>query len=179
MCLLSVKVFLNLRPVLALPAYLVYRQIQSLICCMQACVCPFSFFHAAAQCLVCPGCCCMCSSCPSPLLPSPNRSGLQLVCFALLLEFRLQGQNRPWLLVSGDEGGGGRLMPPGQQRMIRTDPIQAQLEFRLNVLLLYLQQPPPAAHHTCYTLHKPIFALRLASFFHSFVCHLRPELCFV
>ena len=49
----------------------------------------------------------------SPLLPSPNIFGLQLVCFALLPEFRLQSQNRPWLLVfpvmRRKEGKAGRV----------------------------------------------------------------------
>lgn len=128
----------------------------------------------------------------SPLLPSPNIFGLQLVCFALLPEFRLQSQNRPWLLVfpvmrRKERGGESKeLKPPGHQRMIRTDPFQAQSECRLNVLLLYLQQPPSCSPPTPHTLYAHMhvssqadtFTLgRLqASFFHFFVCRLSPAL---
>ncbi|MEQ2193544.1 hypothetical protein XENOCAPTIV_002847 [Xenoophorus captivus] len=42
---------------------------------------------------------------PPPPLLCANRSGLQLGCFALLFEFKLQSQNRSCLLVSGEEEG--------------------------------------------------------------------------
>lgn len=88
--------------------------------------------------------CCMCSPTqqllspppPPPLspLPFPNIFGLQLVCFALLPEFRLQSQNRPWLLVfpvmrrrwRGGWGGSRELIPPRHRCMIRMDPLQTQ-----------------------------------------------------
>lgn len=74
---------------------------RSLICCMWACSCLFKSCKLFGLSWLR----CMCSSHPFPLLPSESHSGVQLVCFALLLEFRLQSQNRPWLFVSGDEGG--------------------------------------------------------------------------
>lgn len=92
---------------------------------------------------------------PFPSLPSPNIFGLQLVCFALLPEFRLQSQNRTRLLVFPVMRGRRRwvkeLMPPGCWRMIRTDPLQAQSECRLNVLLVSAAAAPscsPPSPHT-------------------------------
>lgn len=86
-------------PLLYLPAVFSDRSNHSLTACRFG----FLFFHPAAQCFVCLGCvvCAVLpsSSFPSPLLlPSPNIFGLQLVCFVLLSEFRLQSQIQPGCL---------------------------------------------------------------------------------
>lgn len=81
-----------------------------------------------------------------PPLPSPLQTSLGCSWFVLCysLSSGCRAKTGPRLLVFPVMRGGG-LMPPGHRLMIRKDPLQAQSECRLNVLLLYLQQPPPAA----------------------------------
>lgn len=95
---------------IALPACHVFWQLQSLICCMLALLCLLSFFFILQQCFVCLSCV-VCAVLPSSSfsLPSPNIFGLQLECFALLPEFRLQSQkSSPAACISGDVEGGNQ-----------------------------------------------------------------------
>lgn len=124
-----------------------FWQGQSLICCMWACLCLLLLFfilhqHRVLFVLV------VCAA-PFPPLSKPLRVAPSLfstIPWVQVAEPKLS----PAACVSGGEGGvafwgggegGGVLKPPGHWRMIRMDPLQAQSECRLNVLLLYLQQP--------------------------------------
>lgn len=87
--------------------------------------CKFGSLRPTVHCFVCLGCV-VSAVLPSSSLPSPLLSGLQLVCFALLPEFRLQSQKRPRLLVfpvmKGDEGVNAvRMLAHDKNR-----PLQAQ-----------------------------------------------------
>lgn len=106
------------------------------------------FFFILQHCFVCLGGV-VCAVLPSSSLPFPPLSKHLWAAAGLFYATpRVQvaePKSYPTACVSGDEGKeevGQGVNAPGCWRMMRTDPLQAQSECRLNVLLLYLQQPP-------------------------------------
>lgn len=159
-------------PLLYLPAVFSDRSNHSLTACEFGFL---SFFHPAAQCFVCLGCV-VCAVLASSSFPSPLQTSLG--CSWFVLRYSLSSGCRakfgPAACVCGDLERG--LMLAGRRRMIRIDPLQTQSECRLNVLLLYLQQPPscspPTPHtyrhymHTC-TSHLKLTDLPLQDCWHK------------
>lgn len=129
---------------------------------------PFVRFHPAAPCFICPVCV---VGLGSPL-PSPNISGLQLVCFAGLSEFRLQSPSRTPALVFPGEGE--ELMLPGCCHIKKDGPPPGSVGLQIEYLLVFAAAPlpsPPCTHIDTTCGH--IYPWRwLPSFVNLFVCHL-------
>lgn len=145
------------------------------------------FLHPAAQCFVCLGrvVCAVLpssfSSLPSPLLPSSNIFGLQLVCFCAT----------PWVQVAETKIVIPLWLPifPARTPVHDKDGPPSRLNWNADRMSSFCvcSSPPPAAHQHHADIHTPHVHMQvssqadtftlgglLASFSHFFVCCLLP-----